>query len=216
MSDLSQSASDTSKEKTTTLSQGLKLAVEMGPIAIFMIVYNVAHRTIPDQAIFIATAVFIATTLASIGFAWVKERRIPPMLAVTAVIVVIFGGLTLYLHDPIFIKIKPTIINCLWAFAIFGGLAVRRNVWKMLFGVAFALTDASWKALAIRWGLFFLFLAGLNEFIWRNFSEAFWANFKFWGVFPITVIFALAQLPLLMKDPAYRASLEESETPPSS
>ena len=131
MSDLSQTSAETSKEKTTTLSQGLKLAVEMGPIAIFMIVYNVAHRTVADQAIFIATAVFIATTLASIGFAWVRERRIPPMLAVTAVIVVIFGGLTLYLHDPVFIKIKPTIINCLWSFAIFGGLAVRRNIERL-------------------------------------------------------------------------------------
>lgn len=201
------------KEKATTLGQGLKLAVEMGPIAIFMISYNIAHRVSPDQAIFIATAIFIAATLLSIGIAWIKERRVPPMLAITAVIVVVFGGLTLYLHDPVFIKIKPTIINCLWAFAIFGGLAVRRNIWKLLFGVAFTLTDESWKALAIRWGLFFLFLAGLNEFIWRTYSEAFWANFKFWGVLPITVLFALAQLPLLMKDPMYRASLEESETP---
>jgi len=204
------------KSKTTTLGQGLKLAIEMGPIAIFMISYNIAHRTMPDQAIFIATAIFIAATLISIGVAWGKERRIPPMLAITAVIVVVFGGLTLYLRDPIFIKIKPTIINCLWAFAIFGGLAVRRNIWKLLFGVAFTLTDESWKALAIRWGLFFLFLAGLNEFIWRNYSEAFWANFKFWGVLPITVLFALAQLPLLMKDPMYRASLDESESPPLS
>ncbi len=191
----------------------MKLAVEMGPIAIFMISYNVANRTMPDQAIFIATAIFIFTTLLSIGFAWLKERRVPPMLAISAVIVVVFGGLTLYLRDPLFIKIKPTIINCLWAFAIFGGLAVGRNIWKLLFGVAFTLTDASWKALAVRWGLFFLFLAGLNEFIWRTFPESFWANFKFWGVLPITVLFALMQLPLLMKDPLYRASLEDSETP---
>jgi intracellular septation protein len=214
MSDRSEIAADTpAKEKTTTLGQGLKLAVEMGPIAIFMISYNIAHRTMPDQAIFIATAIFMVATVLSIGVAWAKERRIPPMLAVTLVIVVVFGGLTLYLRDPIFIKIKPTIINCLWAFAIFGGLAVGRNIWKLLFGVAFTLTDESWKALAVRWGLFFLFLAGLNEFIWRTFSEAFWANFKFWGVLPITVLFALLQLPLLMKDPLYRASLEEGDTP---
>jgi intracellular septation protein len=198
-------------ENHRALGQGVKLLVEMGPIAIFMIVYNVAQRAMKDQAIFVATGVFMVATLLAIGYAWFKERRLPPMLAVTAVIVLIFGGLTIYLRDALFIKIKPTIINTLWAAAIFGGLLVKRNIWKLLFGPAFTLTDPTWRTLAIRWGLFFLFLAGLNEAVWRNTSEAFWANFKFWGVLPLTVGFAMLQLPLIMKDPEYRASLQKTE-----
>jgi intracellular septation protein len=201
----------TAPETVKALGQGAKLAVEMGPIAIFMITYNLANRFAKDQAIFIATGVFMVVTLLAIGYSWFKERRLPPMLAVTAVIVTIFGGLTLYFHDALFIKLKPTIINSLWASAIFGGLLFGQNVWKMLFGSVFALTDQTWTKIAVRWGLFFVFLALLNEFIWRNFSESFWANFKFWGVMPITIVFALLQMPLMAKDPVYRESLNKPE-----
>jgi intracellular septation protein len=124
------------------------------------------------------------------------------MLIVTAVVVLFFGGLTLILQDALFIKIKPTIINLLYAAVIFGGLMFKQNIWKMLFRSAFDLPDKAWNVLAVRWGLFFVFLALLNEAVWRNTSEAFWANFKFFGVFPLTIAFALANVPFLLKHQA--------------
>ncbi len=176
-----------------------QIAVDFGPVALFMITYNLVHRNQPDNAIFVATGVFMAATAAALAYAFIKQKRVPPMLLVTAVIVGVFGGLTIYLKDATFIKLKPTIINLLFASAIFGGLLFKQNVWKMLFHTTFKLPDRVWNILAIRWGLFFIFLAGLNEFIWRTYSEAFWANFKFFGVLPITLAFAIANLPLTLK-----------------
>jgi intracellular septation protein len=176
-----------------------QIAVDFGPVAIFMITYNLVHRSQPTEAIFVATGVFMAATALALAFAIFKQKRVPPMLLVTAVIVGVFGGLTIYLKDALFIKLKPTIINLLFASAIFGGLLFKQNVWKMLFRTAFTLPDRVWNIFAIRWGLFFIFLAALNEFIWRNFSEEFWANFKFLGVLPITFLFAMLNAPLMMK-----------------
>jgi intracellular septation protein len=176
-----------------------QIAVDFGPVALFMITYNLVHRNDPQNAIFVATGVFMAATAVALAFAFLKQKRVPPMLLVTAVIVGVFGGLTIYLKDATFIKLKPTIINLLFATAIFGGLLFKQNVWKMLFQTAFTLPDRIWNIFAIRWGLFFIFLAGLNEFIWRNFSEEFWANFKFFGVLPITLVFAMLNAPLMMK-----------------
>lgn len=189
-----------------TAAGGLKILTDVGPIALFMLVYNIAYRSRPDDAIFIATAVFIVATLAALAFTWFRERRLSPMLLVTAVIVTVFGGLTLALQDALFIKIKPTIVNLLYAAVIFGGLAVGRNVWKMLFNSVFDLSDRVWRILAVRWGAWFVFLAILNEVIWRNFSEAFWANFKFWGVLPLTVLFAFANVPITLREQERRAA----------
>ncbi len=136
------------------------------------------------------------------------------MLIVTAVVVLFFGGLTLALHDALFIKIKPTIINLLYAAVIFGGLLFKQNIWKMLFRSAFDLPDKAWTILAVRWGAFFVFLAVLNEVVWRNTSEAFWANFKFFGVFPLTIAFALANVPLLLKHQAPEEKPEASDPAP--
>lgn len=180
---------------------GGQILVDLGPVIVFMLTYNLGARFVPEgQVIFLATGVFIVATLLAVGYAWVVQKRLPPMLIVTAVIVVLFGGLTLAFHNAFFIKIKPTIINLLYASVILGGLAVKQNVWRMLFQGAFPnLPEKVWNTFALRWGLFFIFLAGLNEFIWRSFSEAFWANFKVFGVMPLTVLFMLANVPLLMK-----------------
>jgi intracellular septation protein len=179
----------------------MQLLVDLGPVVIFMLTYNLAHKRVPEgQEIFLATGVFVAATLIAVGYAWFVQKRLPPMLIVTAVVVCVFGGLTIALHNALFIKIKPTIVNLLYAAVILGGLAVKQNVWKMLFQNAFPkLPDAVWNTFALRWGLFFVFLAGLNEFIWRSFSEAFWANFKVFGVMPLTFVFMLANMPLLLK-----------------
>lgn len=180
---------------------GSQILVDLGPVIIFMLTYNLGRRFVPaGQEIFLATGVFIVATLIAVAYAWFVQKRLPPMLIVTAVIVCVFGGLTLIFHDALFIKIKPTIINMLYASVILGGLAVKQNVWKMLFQSAFpALPERVWTIFALRWGVFFIFLAGLNEFIWRNYSEAFWANFKVLGVMPLTFVFMLANMPLLMK-----------------
>jgi intracellular septation protein len=113
--------------------------------------------------------------------------------------VLIFGGLTLWLHDDTFIKMKPTIVNGLFASALLGMLALGKSLLPYMFDSVFQLDDAGWKKLTLRWGLFFIVLAVLNEVIWRNFSSEFWAGFKFWGVMPLTTLFALSQTPLIMK-----------------
>jgi len=176
-----------------------QLAVDLGPALVFMVSYNLARRVSPADAIFWATGVFMAATVAALVYAFRVQKRAPPMLLVSATIVLVFGGLALYLHDAQFAYIKPTIINLLFAAAIFGGLLVGRNVWKLLFQAAFELPDRVWTILAVRWGCFYVFLAGLNELIWRTQTEDFWANFKVFGVIPITFLFLLANLPITLK-----------------
>jgi intracellular septation protein len=177
-----------------------QLAVELGPALVFMVSYNVVRRSQPESAIFWATGLFMAATTLALAFAWLVQKRTPPMLLVTAAIVLVFGALTLALQNAYFAYIKPTIINGLFAAAIFGGLIVKRNVWKLLFESAFKLPDRIWHILAVRWGVFYIFLAALNEIIWRTQSEVFWANFKLLGVIPITFAFMLANLPITLKN----------------
>ncbi|MCG8442719.1 MAG: septation protein A [Caulobacterales bacterium] len=190
---------ETKTEAEPGPSQTGKLAVEIGPAVLFMIVYNVAARGRPDEAIYIATGVFMVASLAALAWARWRQNRTPPMLVVSAVLITAFGGLTIALQNPLFVKIKPTIINLLYAAAIVGSLLVGRNVIKLLLDSAFELPDRIWRVLALRWAGWFVFLAVLNEFVWRTFSEAFWANFKVLGVIPLTLLFAVANTPLLMK-----------------
>lgn len=204
-------AADAPQQDTARKGDAAQVFVDLGPVVVFMLTYNLAHKFVPaGQEIFLATGVFVVATLIAVAYAWFVQKRLPPMLIVTAVVVVLFGGLTLALHNALFIKIKPTIINLLYAGVILGGLAVKQNVWKMMFQGAFPkLPEKVWTTFALRWGVFFIFLAGLNEVIWRNFSEAFWANFKVLGVMPITFLFMLANMPLLMKH------IPKDETPKS-
>ena len=192
---------DATKQEAAKKGGTSQILVDLGPVIVFMLTYNLAHKFVAaGQEIFVATGVFVVATLIAVGYAWLVQKRLPPMLIVTAVVVCVFGALTLAFHNAVFIKVKPTIINLLYASVILGGLAVKQNVWKMMFQGAFpALPEKVWTTFALRWGVFFLFLAGLNEFVWRNFPEAFWANFKVLGVMPLTFVFMLANMPLLMK-----------------
>lgn len=178
---------------------GGHLMVDLGPVLLFVLTYNIAGRMDHDNAVYWATGIFIVATLAAIAYARLVQKRAAPMLLFTGAVVLVFGGLTFILRDPTFIKLKPTIIYLFYAAIIFGGFLFGRNLWKSLFAGTLTLPDRIWKILAIRWGLFFVFMAGVNEIVWRNFSEAFWANFKLFGFFPLLILFGLVNAPLTMK-----------------
>jgi intracellular septation protein len=173
----------------------LKLLIELGPLVAFFLVYSRA-------GIYWATGVLMVATVLSLVASRAIFGRLLAMPVVTAVLVVVFGGLTFWLDDPRFIKIKPTIINLLFAGVLIGGLITRRPLLKMLFGEAFNLTEEGWRKLSVRWTLFFLVLAALNEVVWRNFSEAAWVNFKVFGILPLTLVFAMAQIGLIKRHEA--------------
>jgi intracellular septation protein len=172
-------------------AQLLKLVVEVGPLAVFFIVN---WRT---QDIYWATGAFMAATLASLIASRALFGRIPVMPLVTGVFVMVFGGLTLWLQDDHFIKMKPTIVNALFAGILFTGLVTGQAFLKILFGEVFRLTEEGWRRLTFRWACFFVFLAILNEIVWRTFSTDAWVSFKVFGIMPLTMIFAVAQIGLL-------------------
>jgi len=170
----------------------LKLALEVGPLVAFFTLTNLYD-------IFVATSFFVPLTIGALIVSWVVLKRVAMMPLVSCFFVVVFGGLTLYLHNDLFIKIKPTILDSLFSAILFGGLAMGRSWLKYLFEDEIHLTDDGWRILTFRWACFFAVLAVLNEIIWRNFSQVFWSGFKLYGIIPLTIIFTLAQLGLLKK-----------------
>ncbi|RME66531.1 MAG: septation protein A [Alphaproteobacteria bacterium] len=170
-----------------------KLLIEMGPLLLFFLVNWKA-------GIFYATGAFMAAVATAMLYSWVTVRHIPPMLWVTGVVVMAFGGLTIVLQDELFIKLKPTVVNLIFASVLFFGLKTDRPILKMLFEAAFPpISDAGWRRLTVNWALFFLFLAALNETVWRTMPTDFWVAFKVWGVMPLTFLFSLTQVPVMMK-----------------
>ncbi len=165
----------------------LKLALELGPLGVFFFLNYQA-------GIFYATGGFMIATVISLTASKLLLGKIAIMPLVTGVFVLIFGGLTLYLADELFIKLKPTIVNTLFGAILLGGLAFKVPLLRPLLGDAFPLDDQGWVKMTWRWGVFFLFLALLNEVIWRNFSTDFWVNFKVFGIMPITMLFAGSQM----------------------
>jgi intracellular septation protein len=149
--------------------------------------------------IFVATAVFIPAVLVALAIGYALTRHLPVMPVVTAIIVVVFGGLTLVLQDETFIKLKPTIIYVLFGAVLLGGLAFGKLLLGMVFDSVFHLTDEGWRKLTLRWALFFLALAVLNEIVWRTQTTDVWVSFKVFGVVPLTFLFAALQYPLLTK-----------------
>lgn len=169
-----------------------KLAIEIGPLAVFFVMNARGD-------IFQATAAFMAAMVAALVASWLLARRLPVMPLVSTVFVLVFGGLTIWLEDDLFIKLKPTLVNLLFASALFGGLAFGRPLLRTLFADFFQLTPAGWRLLTLRWAVFFVVLAVLNEVVWRNFSTEFWAGFKLFGIAPLTMAFGAAQLGLLRR-----------------
>ncbi|MBO6894024.1 MAG: septation protein A [Roseibium sp.] len=189
------------------LSPLLKLALELGPLGVFFL-FNSRGEQIAEsfpvlqalgQPIFLATAAFmVAITISLVVSLWLT-KRLPIMPLVSGVVVLVFGALTLWLHDELFIKLKPTIVNCLFGSILLGGLLFGKSLLGYVFDSAFKLTDEGWRKLTLRWGIFFFVLAIINEIVWRSFSTDFWVNFKVFGVMPITLVFTLTQLPLIQK-----------------
>ncbi len=165
----------------------LRPAVDYGPLAAFFVVYWLRDLTAATAAIMIATAI-------ALGLALVYERRVPLMPLVTAAIVGVFGGLTLWLQDETFIKMKPTIVQLIFAAVLLGGLAFRRPLLKPLLGAAWPLDDEGWHKLSLRFALFFLAMAALNEIVWRTQSTDFWVTFKVFGILALTFLFVVSQV----------------------
>jgi len=182
----------------------LKLALDLGPLLVFFIGNS-------QFGIFPATGMFMVAMLLSMTASYVVAKRISPMLLVSGVVVLTFGGLTLWLADELFIKLKPTIVNSIFASVLFVGVLTDRLYIKFLFDNAFHLPDFAWKTLTWRWIVFFIFLAGLNEYIWRNYSTDFWVWFKLWGVVPISTLYGIAQMPYIMKHQLKDSEAETSE-----
>jgi intracellular septation protein len=191
----------------------LKLALDLGPLVLFFwanskpeLFAPLLAPWLPDglftgerAGIFAATAVFIVAVLIALVVSYTLTRHLPAMALVTAVIVVVFGGLTLLLHDEVFIKLKPTIIYVLFGGVLIGGLIFGKALLGVLFDQMFHLTEEGWRKLTLRWALFFFALAALNEIVWRTQSTDTWVAFKAFGVLPLTFIFAALQYPLLQK-----------------
>jgi intracellular septation protein len=181
--------------ETTTkpqLNPLTRLALDLGPLALFFAANS-------RYGIFAATATFMVAVLAALAASYLMTRRLPIMPVVTAVIVVVFGALTLILHDATFIKVKPTVIYALFGGVLFGGLYFNKPLLGVVFDSLFNLTDEGWRKLTWRWAIFFFALAALNEIVWRNTSTNVWVDFKVFGVVPLTFLFAALQAPLLKK-----------------
>ena len=173
----------------------IKFVTDFGPLLIFFTFYYKSGKDLK-----VAIPPFVISTIIAVIIVWFIEKKIPMIPLIGGILITLFGGLTIYFNDPIFIYIKPTIINILFGLAlIFGKFFTDEPVLKKILGKSIKLNDEGWKILNLRWIFFFFGLAILNEFIWRTQSEEFWVNFKVWGILPITFIFTAFQIGIINK-----------------
>lgn len=170
----------------------MKLLIEAGPLLVFFI----ANWKL---GIYWGTGLFMAATAVSLAASWILARRIAVMPLISAGFVAVFGGLTLWLQDDTFIKIKVTLINALFGAILLGGLAFGQLFLKFVMGEAMKMTDAGWRRLTLRWAFFFFAVALLNEYVWRSYPTDTWVNFKVFGLLPLTLVFAMSQAPFMLK-----------------
>jgi intracellular septation protein len=180
----------------------LRLLFDFGPLIAFFAVYFVAERLQPEAGIYWATGVLMPTTVAALIASRLLLGRFSVPALVTAALVLVFGALTIGLHDRRFIMIKPTIIYVLFAGVLAFGLVTGRPLLKLVMGEALQLTDEGWRKLTLRWLVFFAAMALLNEIVRRNFEESVWVMFKVWGILPLTFVFAVAQIGLIKRQEA--------------
>ena len=169
-----------------------KLLIDVGPLAIFFIFYT-------RSGLQASILPFMIATVIAVLFSYILEKKIPIMPTVGAGIVLVFGGLTIYFDNEVFFKMKPTIINLLFAAILYGGIMIKKPLLKILLGAALKLKEDGWRILTLRWIGFFIALAILNEIVWRTQSTDVWVNFKVFGILPITFLFTMIQFPLIKK-----------------
>ena len=223
-------AKTAAEDHEITENPWLKLALEIGPLIIFFVAYSyggaiaawagypnfglseaeiaavaqggdAAEAALSKTKVLAATAIFMPTMTLAVAISWFISRKVPVMPLVSLVLVLIFGGLTLWLQNETFFKMKPTILNVLFGAALLAGLAMGRLFLKTIFQEGWSITDEGWRILTIRWAIFFFVMAALNEIIWRNFSSDTWVNFKVWGNMPITMVFAIFQMRVVLQHP---------------
>lgn len=198
---------DPTDPKKREINPLLKLALELGPLLVFFFANARGEALVArfpalgefGGPIFLATGLFMVATGIALAVSWLLTRTLPMMPLVSGVVVFVFGALTLWLQDDVFIKMKPTIVNTLFGAVLLGGLLFGKSLLGYVFDSAFRLDAEGWKKLTFRWGLFFLFLAVVNEIVWRSFSTDAWVAFKVWGIMPITLVFTFSQMPLIMR-----------------
>lgn len=206
----------TKKQKQVKGSAWVKLLLELGPLMVFFLAYGRGEMIgdwmgYPDmKPIIAATVVFIPTMVVCVFASFWITREVAVMPLVSLALVVVFGGLTIWLNDETFIKMKPTILNLIFATVLMTGLYFGKMFLKLIFQEGWSITDRGWYLLTVRWSVFFVCMALLNEIIWRNFSEEFWVAFKVWGNLPITMVFAVFQMRLVFQHP-----LPEEEDAPA-
>jgi intracellular septation protein len=191
MTDTSKPTS-TPPEREIDRKQVLKLLIELGPLIVFFVCNS-------KFGIYAGTGAFVAATLASLAASKIFLGKVPVMLWVGGILVTLFGGLTIWFEDDRFIKVKPTIIYTLSALTLFGGLYFKQPLFKYVLGDALKLTDEGWRKLTFRWASFFIVLAVVNEVVWRNVPTDTWISFKLFGIFPLTMIFAISQARLMKR-----------------
>jgi intracellular septation protein len=189
--------------KKKKLNPGLKLLLELGPLILFFIANQ-------KYGIFAATGVLMAGVVITLGVSYAITRHLPAMPLVTAALVLVFGSLTFFLQDETFIKLKVTILYTLFGGALLGALWFEKLLLPIVFDMAIHIDDAGWRKLTVRWGLFFFALAGLNEVVRRAVTTDVWVDFKVFGILPLTLVFALSQMPLILRH-EIRAEDEDSE-----
>lgn len=198
----------------TEPSGGSRLLIDLGPLLVFFAV-NFLAPVAAEQKVFVATGAFMAAMLAAMAYSYVRFRHISPLLWFSGVMVVVMGGLTIWLQDETFIKVKPTLYYAFVAALLGFGLATGRPLLQAVLGSAYPGVDPpGWLKLTRNWALFFAAMAVLNELVWRNSSTSFWIGFKLWGAIPLTFLFALANVPMLLRHGLSKESAEPAEPGP--
>jgi len=187
------------ENRTPQPAPGFRMLVDFGPLAVFFLVNTLMGG--PQLArVLVATAAFMVAIFAAMALSLWKTRHISPMLWITGVLVLVFGGLTLWFHDETFIKVKPTIVYAMFAIVLIYGLVTGKPLLQTLLESAYpGLSERGWRLLTVNWACFFVAMAILNEIVWRTQSWDFWVAFKLWGVVPMTMVFALLNIPMLMR-----------------
>ena len=188
---------------------GVKLAIDLGPLLVYLVAWWATKDVV------LSTSIFMAATFVAIALSWISHRRVSPMLIFSGVMVAVFGGLTVWLHDATFIKMKPTVYYLMIAAILGVGLYSDRPTLKLVLGQAYpGLNDRGWTKLTQNWALFFVVMAAANEAVWRTTSMDFWLGYKLWGALPATILFAVANVPMLTRHGLSNDKAEDAALPP--